>query len=46
MLAAEMGPGLPQHLAQAISKVEPRLDLYRYGLAVQGKIDLHQIRRL
>jgi hypothetical protein len=35
MFAAEMGPGQPQLVAQAIGEVHARLDLGRDGLAVE-----------
>ena len=41
MLAAEMGAGQPQHLAQAIGEVHARLDLDRDGLAVEPERHPH-----
>ena len=41
MLAAEMGPGLPQRIAQAIGEVRARLDIDRDRLAIKLEIHPH-----
>jgi hypothetical protein len=45
MLTAEMGSRQPQHLAQAIRKVEARLDIDLDGLAVELEHDSHHAPR-
>ncbi len=45
MLAAEMGSGLPQHIAQAIGQVHARLDIDRDGVTVKQEIHPHHALR-
>ena len=42
MLAAEMGSGQAQHIAQAIGEVETRLDLDRDRITVDPEIHPHR----
>jgi hypothetical protein len=42
MLAAEMGAGQAEHIAQAIGEVKARLDIDRDGITIDPETHPHQ----
>jgi hypothetical protein len=45
MLAAKMGSGQAQHIAQAIGEVEARLDIDHYGITIDPENYPHHVLR-